>query len=74
MDIYTVKSKLLNGDFKLRSVSNSKSVAWEKFGIVVNVAESKDMDFVACKDCSHVLTYKGRQSGTSSLISHKCTD
>ncbi len=71
MDIHTAKANLLRGDFKVRSVSASKSRAWEKFGIVVDVAESKDLDFVACKECSHVLVYKGRQSGTSSMNSHK---
>ena len=71
MDTNTVARKLADGEFKLREVSNSKSTAWLNFGIVLD-KENKDLDFVACKQCKHVLAYHGRKTGTTALTRHKC--
>lgn len=67
-----MKKKLLSGDFKLRSVSGSTSAAWKKFGIVVDTEESTDLDFVGCKSCYHVLAYRRKVTGTTSMNNHKC--
>ena len=72
MDSANVGRKLIAGNYKIRSVSSGKSEVWKIFGIVVDTENSTDLDFVACKQCNHVLAYHGRQTGTSALKKHKC--
>mgnify|MGYP001554979574 CR=1 FL=1 len=72
MDSANVARKLITGDYKMRSVSSGKSEVWKIFGIVVDTENSTVLDFVACKQCHHVLAYHGRQTGTSTLKKHKC--
>lgn len=71
MDITLVTRKLLAGEYKIRSVSSGKSTVWNRFGLVID-SDSSDLDYVACKQCNHVLSYKGRQTGTTSMTKHKC--
>lgn len=70
-NISYVQRKLLYGDYKIRQVTAGKSEVWKTFGIVVDNNDT-DLNFAACRNCNHVLSFNGRQTGTSSLTRHKC--
>ena len=70
MDSALISKKLFSGDLHLRSVSSGKSAIWKKFGIVTD--NDNDLDFVACTQCHHAFTYKGRASSTAPMARHQC--
>ena len=41
------------------------------FGIVCD-SDGKEFDYVGCKKCNNVLSYKKGKSGTSNMQKHKC--
>ena len=70
MDTATVHRKLLSGELRIKPVTK-KSEVWGRFGMVSDL-KGVEQDFVACKTCSCVLSYKKNTSGTSSMKKHKC--
>ena len=70
MDTLKVRQRLLSGDLNLRK-NEGKSDVWTKFGIVID-SDAKDLEFAGCKLCNHVVTYKGRSSGTTTMKKHQC--
>ena len=66
-----ISKRVKDGKYRLRTVSGGKSDVWKSFGIVVDDRDT-DLDYVACRHCHTVLSFTGRQSGTSSLKRHKC--
>ena len=70
MDTSQVYKKLLSGDLKVKSVQG-KSKVWEQFGLVH--CGDKEMEFVACTKCNHVLVFKKGKTGTSTMQKHKCS-
>ena len=71
MDSVFISTQLKTRDFKIRSVNLGKSVVWKTFGMFID-SEGCDLDFVACKQCYHVLANHGHQTGTAALNKHKC--
>ena len=56
MDTKAVFNKLLKGEYKVKSV-DKKSEVWSNFGIIVDL-EGNEKDFVSCKKCNQVMSYK----------------
>ena len=71
MDSVFISKQLKTRDCKIWSVSSGKSVVWKTFGIIID-HEGSDLDFVACKQCYHVLAYYVHQIDTTALKKHKC--
>ena len=71
MDSTRAYKRLVSGELKIKTVS-LKSEVWETFGKLSD-NEGKELDFVACKKCCHVLCYKKGSSGTSTMKKHKCS-
>lgn len=70
----TVRNKLKSKEYVTREFKGRSSV-WASF-LVVTTTDGVPVNYVICKDCAEVFTYKGHSSGTSTLRKHviKCNE
>lgn len=64
-----LKAKLANGElFKVPNASG-KAALWNNFDIITN-AENKPIGHVQCRNCSTILAYDSKKTGSSHLQRH----
>ncbi len=69
-DISSIKQKIVSKELQLKAKVNGKSNVWQSFVLVCD--GEKELDYVACKQCNHVLCYIKGKTGTSTMSKHKC--
>ena len=70
MDTSTVLKKIKSKEYSIKSVK-LRSKVWDTFGSVCDSA-GKELEFVACHKCQHVLSYRKGKTGTSTMANHRC--